>query len=356
LQYFACEEYFKNRFDSAPRAFAFKAASAAEYESWKAGFRERLAALLGLDRMRPCAPEPKSHGVELMDGYTREKMTIMTEPGVMMPFYILKPAPSAAGERLPVMLALHGHGSNGKSAVCGIDKGIPALREAIDKHNYAYGVDFAKKGWLTVCPDARGFGERAEKYERGAGDALKCSCYSLSKMALPFGMCVAGMWNWDLSRLLDYVLGRQDADGARVSCAGLSGGGMQALWLSAMDERVKSAVVSGYFYGYKNALLEQHECCYCNYVPGLFEAADMGDIGALSANRGLFVETGRYDELNGRDGLDNVYPQVETVKRAAAILGNEAGVRHHVFDGGHAWRGEQSVPWLCERSFLGGRA
>ena len=53
--------------------------------------------------------------------------------------------------------------------------------------------------------------------------------------------------------------------------------------VTALDDRVKCAVVSGYFYGYKQSLLEQHQNCSCNYVPRLYEHVDMGDVGALIA-------------------------------------------------------------------------
>lgn len=301
--------------------------------------------------MVPCALNPRSAGVEHMDGYTREKMFIETEPGVIMPFYVLKPEGVLPGDKLPAVIAPHGHAGGGKSAVCGIDDGDERLKRAIREFNYAYGAQFVREGFLVFCPDARGFGERAEKYRQSGEYLLDSSCALLNAMALPLGMNVTGMWTWDLMRLVDYILTRDDADGARLNCAGLSGGGLQTLWLAAMDERVGNAVVSGYFYGYRQALLELNNNCSCNYVPGLWEWADMGDIGALIAGRGLFVETGDGDPLNGADGLDNVYPQVEIVREAARLLKNEESVRHHVFAGPHRWCGEQSVPWLKERNF-----
>jgi len=102
-------------------------------------------------------------------------------------------------------------------------------------------------------------------------------------------------------------------------------------------------------YGYKQALLEMQNCS-CNYVPGLWEIADMGDIAALAANRGVFVETGDTDPLNGTDGVNNVYPQVEIIKRAAKLLNNENSIVHHVFKGDHKWNGEKSIPWLVSRN------
>lgn len=348
--YYTTEGYLRNAFDNAYRPYAFRAASQEDYFRWKREFAAHLARLLGMGKMTLCTPEPQHKGTETLDGYTREKVILYTEPGIQMPLYVLKPA-NASG-RMPVVIAPHGHVSNGKSAVCGIDKGDGRLRAAIDSHNYDYGVQLVKQGFLVFCPDARGFGERAEKFVQSEQNPLNGSCFHLNAMAVPLGMNVTGMWVWDLVRLLDWALTRDDADADRVSCAGLSGGGLQTLWFTALDDRVRSAVVSGYFYGYKQALLEQHNHCSCNYVPGLWECADMGDIGALIADRHVFIETGDADPLNGADGVGNVFPQVDTVRRAAKLLGNDGGVRHHVFNGPHKWCGEESIPWLKGRNGL----
>ncbi|MCL2741606.1 MAG: prolyl oligopeptidase family serine peptidase [Oscillospiraceae bacterium] len=345
MDYHACEGHLRERFESAYKPYAFRAGDAAGYRRWKAAFRARLEGLLGFGEMEPCAPNPRVASAEACDGYVRQKVLIDTEPGVCMPMYVLRPEAARPGDRLPVMVAAHGHGSNGKDAVCGIDGGRADMAETIGRYNYAYGVRFAKEGFMVLCPDARGFGERREKYQQDDRSLLGSSCGYLNAIAIPLGMSVTGMWAWDLMRLVDYALTRGDADPGRVCCAGLSGGGLQSMWLAAMDDRVMACVISGYMYGYGQSLLEMHNCA-CNYVPGLWGLADMGDIAALIADRGVFIETGDSDGLNGSGGLGNVRPQVETIERAAAAVGNGGNVRHHVFSGGHRWCGEESVPWV----------
>ena len=174
------------------------------------------------------------------------------------------------------------------------------------------------------------------------------SCNLLNHMAIPLGQTVTGMWTWDLMRLVDYAQTRPEVDPARIACGGLSGGGLQTLWLAALDERVRAAVISGYFYGYKDSLLRLNENCSCNYVPGLWNLADIGDIAALIAPRPIFIETGDVDSLNGPRGLINVTEQLAITRRAYDLLGTGAHVRHHIFPGPHMWCGEQSIPWLCE--------
>jgi len=105
-------------------------------------------------------------------------------------------------------------------------------------------------------------------------------------------------------------------------------------------------VISGYMYGCKESLLEMHHNCSCNYVPGLYEHADMGDIAALIAPRPLLVETGDRDSLNGAGGLKNVRSQMWIIRRAYRLARAPGNVAHDVFEGEHRWNGVRAIPWM----------
>jgi dienelactone hydrolase len=334
------------RFERECRGMGLRAQSATELAVWRDELRARLRAIIGVDTMRPCPLDPQAGTPEPCDGYIRTRVVIGVEPEVRMPLYVLTPPDLRRGERRPVVLAPHGHASAGKAAVAG-RADIPEVAQTIAQHNYAYGVQLVRAGFVVLCPDARGFGERREDVTLDDGDMLGGSCRVLNNMALPLGQTVTGMWVWDLMRLIDYAETRADCDAARVGCAGLSGGGLQSLWLAALDERVRCAVVSGYFYGYKDALLRLSQNCSCNYVPGLWQLADMGDLGALIAPRPLLIETGRRDRLNGERGVANVTEQLAITRRGYALLGGEERLAHSVFDGEHRWDGAAALPWLA---------
>jgi dienelactone hydrolase len=334
------------RFDRESRGMRLCAQDAAELATWRTELRARLRALIGIDTMRACPLDPQADASEQCDGYIRTRVVIAVEPDVRMPLYVLTPGDLRPGERRPVVLAPHGHGSAGKAAVVG-RADTPELVRTIAQHNWPYGVQFVRAGYIVLCPDARGFGERREPVMIADGDRLGSSCQVLNHMALPLGQTVTGMWTWDLMRLLDYATTRADCDAARIGCAGLSGGGAQTLWLAALDERVRCAVISGYFYGAKDSLLRLSRNCSCNYVPGLWQLADMGDIGALIAPRPLLIETGRYDDLNGERGVANVTEQLAITWEAYALLGTRDRLAHSVFEGGHRWDGADAVPWLA---------
>jgi dienelactone hydrolase len=345
-RFYTAETHLADRFERVGRRLGVRGETAAELHTWQAELRAALAQCLGMQHFEHCPLRVESRGREHLDDHVREDLVLETEPGVWMPFYLLLPL--EAREPRPGVLAPHGHGSAGKLPVAG-RRDLPAVAETIQGHNYDYGVQLVRRGFVVFCPDARGHGERCEETAELADTGpqfLGSTCHRLALKGMPLGQSVAGMWTWDLMRLLDYAQSRPEVDSSRLGCAGLSGGGLQTLYLAALDERVRAAVVSGYFYGVKESLLQQAGNCDCNIVPGLWLHADMGDVGGLIAPRGLFIETGDVDPLNGRSGLANVYPQVELSRHAFDGLGAAEQLQHHVFQGPHRWDGTRSIPWL----------
>lgn len=348
MAYLTSEQYFVERFDRLSRQMGLPAGITLEqFPAWQAQLREKLWSLLGLDNFEQTDLDPEYDPPETFDGYTSQRVVISTEPGIRMPFYLLTPADMQPGERRPVMLALAGHGGGGKEAVAG-RREIPVVAERIDFYRYDYGLQLVKAGYVVLCPDARGFGERREKAAQGdePEKITGKSCEMLNHMGQPLGQTVAGMLTWDLLRLVDYVQTRPDCDLDRLGCIGLSGGGMQTLWLTIFDQRVKAAVSSGYFYGYKDALLRLNANCSCNYVPGLWQTADIGDLGALVCPRPLLIESGLQDPLNGERGLLNVIEQLNFTRQAYRLCAAEENLYHSVFDGPHRYDGREVIPWL----------
>jgi dienelactone hydrolase len=338
---YSLSRYFNQRWQRAGLRMALHAKTLSAFLDWRGNTQRTLYTLVGYDTFQTAPLLPRITEETTFPEYIRQRVELQTEPGVIMPLYVLIPRLGRA--TYPAVIAAHGHGSGGKYAVAGCRE-IPEIAEAIELYHYDYGVQFAKAGLIAFCPDARGFGERQEPSSRGS--ILNSSCRDINAMAYPLGQTITGMWAWDLHRLVDYIESRADCTPGKIACVGLSGGGLQTLWTAALDERIRCAVISGYFYGYRESLLEMCDNCWCNYVPHLYEYVDIGDIAALIAPRPLFIETGNRDPLNGASGLANVLSQLKTTQRAYALWSVSQNLVHDVCDGEHRWYGTHSLPWL----------
>lgn len=323
--------------------------TAAEFEQWREQMRKLLRDLLGMDKMESCPLQPVTEEITMLPGgIRREHVRIQVEPDVWMPMYLL--IPETADYRTRPFLCPPGHNGAGKYTVAGLGE-YTAIQEKIQYYHYDYGWQLARLGYVAVCPDCRGFGERREELAdtQDSTAALKGDCYWLAHMGEPLGIPVAGMLTWDLMRAIDYLEMRGEWDLEACSCLGFSGGGMQALWLSVLDQRVRLAVISGYLYGYRDALLTLNRNCSCNYVPHLWEHFDMGDIASLIAPRPLLIQSCRDDRLNGPRGIKNVMEQVEIVRNAYLLMGVPEQILHEICEGTHQWHGEnleKNLEWL----------
>lgn len=328
------------KFDKYARKDRFSGHTAGEFEAWRGQIRKLLRELLGFDKMEKSSLRPVVEEVTILPGsIRREHVRIQVEPDVWMPFYLLIPGDASSHTR--PFLCPPGHNGAGKYTVAGV-KGYAAVEEKIRQYQYDYGMQLAELGYVAVCPDCRGFGERREEIEdtKEPFMALGGDCRFLAHMGEPLGIPVAGMLAWDLIRAVDYVKERGEWDTDNISCLGFSGGGMQTLWLSALDDRVKLAAVSGYLYGFRDSLLTLNRNCSCNYVPHLWEHLDMGDIASLLAPRPFLIQSCVDDHLNGPRGMANVTEQVDIVRQAYALYKAENRLIHEICEGGHQWHKE----------------
>lgn len=364
------------------------------------GWDVLASAELELNGGKPVTPDPILLEERHEDGRILRRISIRTLPGVRMPFWLLIPdgsdgetgtaaAGSAAEEagtaqlsapqqrssrhsgvqsgtvlsgaaqpdpaklsahpgnsRFRTMLCLPAHGSN-KDVVAGVES-CPEVSEKLKATpKEAYGREFCRQGYAAVCPDLSGFGERQEHtpledqgFSKGTirSNPLGSSCARLSQTAEALGVSLAGLESYDLKKLLDYIVTLPYIDADRIGCAGFSGGGLNTMWIAALDERIRTAVISGYIHGYYNSILETHLCA-CNFVPDLWREADIPDIASLIAPRPLYVENGLQDHESGPMGIADPTEQVAKIRRVYSLFGAERLVEQAAPEGPHAWYG-----------------
>ena len=382
----------------------FQGQSAEEFMAWQMRSQATLRELLGLEKMDMCALEPVIDEVVSRDAILRYHVFLGTEPDITLSAYLLVPTSANAGT--PVFLCPPGHNGAGKYTVAGV-RGARAIEESIEKYNYDFGWQLARLGYVAFCPDVRGFGERREMLEdtRELPHAMKGDCYWLAHMGEPIGIPVLGMLSWDLMRCVDFLkeytitkdgkiesrrkISAEDSTSVsamqvseknseylysskipqqvtvnernsseerrwnpeRIIAFGFSGGAMQSLYLSALDERIHATFLSGYMYGFRDSLLRMNRNCSCNYVPHLMEHFDMGDIASLIAPRRLMIQSCQEDRLAGTRGLTNVQEQVDIIRANYAVTGNTENVQQDIEDGPHHLDTRQLqdiAKWLAE--------
>lgn len=337
--YYEDEPALRDRLKREGRSAAFKGATPGDFEAWQIATRDRLFDLLGLSIMDRAPIEVRElDRVQIAGGIVRTHAMLQVERDVWMPFYLLEPQTpkfDAHGCKR-CYICPHGHQGAGAASVAGVT-GVPAVDDAVRKFNYDYGLRLARMGYVTVCPDSRGWGSRRDW--KGQGDDensyLRGTCLNQARMAEPLGLTVAGLNAWDNMRLIDYLETRDDIAMDDLGCFGFSGGGYMTLYLAALDPRVRKAFVSGYLYGVDDSLLHLNGNCSCNYTPGLWRLLDMGDIASLIAPRPLLVQSCEKDHLNGARGLANVDEQLAIVRDAYGLVGHADDLLHEVCPGGH---------------------
>jgi len=322
--------YLQQVHDQIKPQYAFGAVDEAGWRKWHSELQTKLIELLG---GFPTEKSPlDSEVIERVECqyYFREKVVFESEPGVSIPAYLLIPKNLPKGKKSPALLCLHGHG-RGKDDAASVAKDNVERQKYIRPLNYDYAHQFAVRGYITLAPDARCFGERAD-----------VNCGWMYTAGLLMGKILVGQRVWDAIRSIDYLQSRPEVDPNRIGCVGLSWGGTHTIYISAVDERIKVAVVSGYFSSFKDALIDRGECP-CQYVPNILKYADLPDIVSLIAPRPLLIENGTRDPLYT---LEIVQEEYKKVKRVYEVLGAIEKVDIDIFEGGHQFSGRKAFDWF----------
>ncbi len=333
------DEYLESLYKGSTPELRFAATSAGEWKTWRDRLRRRFADSLGRFPAAPEALEPKLLERVECDGYARERVEFATFEGLRCPAYVLVPTGRAASSgRLPAVAAFHGHGYGSREVVGLSPTGESILERPTYQKNF--GVELAKRGFVVVAPEIFGFGDRRLRDEY-ARDKYS-SCDRLSKVLLHLGRTMAGHRVHEAMRAVDYLCSREDVDAERIGCMGISGGGLVASFAAALDERIKSTVVSGYVNTFKASILDLDHCID-NYVPALGEFAEMPDIVSLIAPRALLMEAGTEDEIFPIAASMEAFGRLREVYD---LLGVPAKLACDAFEGKHEISGAAAYDWL----------
>ncbi|QDU25528.1 hypothetical protein ETAA8_05970 [Anatilimnocola aggregata] len=157
--------------------------------------------------------------IEGGEGYTIKKVRFEAVPGMWIPAVVYEPTKRSG--KLPVFLNVNGHDSAGKAA----------------RYKQIRCINMAKRGMLVMNLEWMGMGQ------------LRTPGFSHAKIN-QLDLCGTGgvaTHFLAMKRGLDILLSQAAADPTRVGVAGLSGGGWQTIFFTALDSRVTlSNPVAGY--------------------------------------------------------------------------------------------------------------
>lgn len=332
--------YTRDLYAAAPRRLRFQAQTRGEAAEWQKSLRAKLTELVGgfpTERapLRPIVLERRT-----FPGYTREKIVFDSRPGVSVLGYLL--LPEKARPPAAAMICVPGHG-RGVDDIVGIDENG---RDRTDKSGYQhdFAIQVAEAGMAALAIEPMGFGCRRDPINAAKGLDRK-ACEPVAGGALLVGETMIGWRVWDVMRTLDYIATRSELDASRVGCMGISGGGTATLFSTALEPRIRVALVSGYLNTFRDSVGSLAHCID-NYVPGILNWAEMYDIAGLIAPRPLFVESGE------KDDIFPVRASVESfneVRKIYGVFGAQDQVEQEVFPDEHLFWGRRGIPFLARQ-------
>ena len=210
-----------------------------------------------------------------------------------------------------LVVALHGH--DGPNA-----RGIELL---LDPSSYQHGVGvvLARAGHAVLAVETRGFG-------RSPTGPLSHVVYT-NRLRLQ-GREFLGQVVSDNRAALDFALTALPSI-ERVGAIGCSLGGLSALILSTLDDRIDDILISGVMGSFAGSFASA-EHCPCSILPGVLLDLDLPQWLAASHASRIGIESGRADGLLGIAHFEFARDEVEAVRARS-----DRTIVLHEFDGGH---------------------
>jgi hypothetical protein len=188
-------------------------------------------------------------------------------------------------------------------------------------------LNLVKKGFIVLAIDPIGQGERLQYFDPDKGESViggstKEHSYPSTQVFLA-GKSIARYFLWDGIRGIDYLVSRKEVDPKRIGVHGLSGGGTQTAYISALDDRVAASAPAGYITSYRRLMesvgVQDGEQNFYHGISSGIDHADFIEIRApkptlimattrdffsIQGTHETFSELKRFYELSGKP--DNV--------------------------------------------------
>lgn len=331
--------YTKKLHDSASLRMTFDAQTRRQAEQWQKKLHAKITELLGGFPEKRTPLTAQTLEVREYPGYRREKFVIQSRPGFYLLGYLLTPKSGTAPHATVVCVPGHGRGVDD---IVGIDdKGQDRTDKAGYQHDFA--IQVTEHGMAAVAIEPIAFGCRRDPVTKTKNLGTS-ACQPSAGGLLLLGQTMIGWRVYDVMRTIDWIETRKELDAKRVGCMGISGGGTCTLFASALEPRIRVAMVSGYLNTFRECIMSVSHCID-NYVPGILNWAEQYDVAGLIAPRPLFAESGERDDIFPIAASRESFSRVQKVY---GVFNASALVEQETFDGPHSFWGKRGLPFLAK--------
>ena len=242
------------------------------------------------------APAVKPFGVLPRDGYRIEKLVYQSEPGIEIPALLFIPE-GGAGKRAAVVYA---HGRGKAYDLSGIES-------------------LVRQDLIVLSIDARGLGElRSTSDDNGSDWPRYFGDFTSAMTGFLTGSTLTGGRARDISRAVDLLAVRPEADPGRIFGAAREGAGVAMLHAAALDARLQRVALEQTLESYQSVVEHRlHRGIFEHVVPGVLRHYDLPGLAQMMSSRPL-VLVDAADPLGMPAPLGRVkaaYPSAKVLRR-----------------------------------------
>ncbi len=244
--------------------------------------------------------------------YTQNKISLLTSDVSLTSAYLL--IPKNINFPAPAIIAMHPHGNfyeYGKDWVVG-NIGNPDL---------FYGKELAERGYIVLSIDSALFGDRVDV---GKNSREKEEIREAQNLLL-LGHPLLGVVVQEDVVSLDFLYSLDIVNKSNIGCIGHSFGGIRCMYLAALDNRIKTTVISSAIANTKRNIESGETHSWLTILPGIAKYTETSGILALISPRPLMIIHTTEDQIfNANEALE----QINLVKKLYSILNKESNFNY----------------------------
>ena len=284
-----------------------KLSTKADWEKRREEIKETLSQVIG-EFPEKTPLNAKVVGISEKEDYRVEKIIFESQPN----FYVTGALyiPNNLEGKAPAIIHTIGHSLS-----------------AFKRHHYQRSaINFVKKGFVVFTFDPTGQDERVQYFspELGKSDIGGTSVEHMymGLQTLLVGKTLANYFVWDGIRAIDYLVSRKEVDATRIGITGLSGGGTQAIFIAAFDERIYATAPSCFITSMKRLFQSiGPQDAEQNLYNGLANKIDFADLLEVRVPKPALIVTTSRDFFSVQ-GAKETEQEVEKVYNIYGAGGN----------------------------------